>query len=110
MAIGTQPLSMIMEEKIKSSPVRTAVLTMKGNFKKKVEEMEVQASSPLQEIIAGLYPILLGHPESWSNVVGQDVLYKLQKQDNIILVFIDEMHQGLDDFWSSIRYVNIIMN
>ena len=103
-ALGTQPLSIIMEEKLRTSPVPTALLTMTGTLKRKDTEFEVaQLSSPMEYVTVGQYVIVLGHAESWYNKVGQELLTALQKKGMIILIFVDEMHQGLDQFWNSIR-------
>ena len=60
--IGTQPLSIIMKEKIETSPIPTALLTMKGRMKSKDEICEdAQLSSSLDYVLEGKYRILLGH-------------------------------------------------
>jgi hypothetical protein len=72
-AVGTQPLSMIMEEKLKSPVVPTAVVTMQGQIKQNLDDKgEAQLSSPTDDVLNGEFPLLIGHPESWSNQVGQE--------------------------------------
>ena len=105
-SIGTQPLSVIMEEKMRDKNFATAVVTMCGQVKQSLDESgEAVLSSPLDGILQGDFPILIGHPESWSNAVGQNLLRKLQSNSQVVLHFIDELHQGLESHWSSIRFV-----
>ena len=79
--MGTQPLSAIMEEKVKSQVVKTAVVSMRGQIKQNLDEIdEASVSTPLDDILCGKVPLLIGHPESWSNKVGQDLLRNLKEQ------------------------------
>ena len=104
-SVGTQPLTIIMEEKMRNKTFPTAVVTMSGQIKQSVEDKgEAVLSTPEEDILQGNFPILLGHPESWSHKVGQDLLRKLQKNNQVILSFLDELHQGLKNHWNSIRY------
>ena len=68
-SVGTQPLSLIMEEKMNDKLVPTAVLTMEGNLKNCLDDQDQEAllSSPDEEVLSGAFPCLLGHPESWSS-------------------------------------------
>ena len=67
-SVGTQPLSILMEEKMNDKLVPTAVLTMHGQLKRISDgDGEASLSSPEDEVLAGLFPILLGHPESWAS-------------------------------------------
>ena len=67
-SVGTQPLSILMEEKMNDKLVPTAVLTMQGQLKRTLDgDGEASLSSPEDEVLAGLFPVLLGHPESWSS-------------------------------------------
>ena len=105
-SIGTQPLSVIMEEKMRDKTFATAVVTMCGQVKQSLDDSgEAVLSSPLDAILQGDVPILIGHPESWSNGVGQNLLRKLHDNHQVVLHFIDELHQGLESHWFSIRFV-----
>ena len=107
-AVGTQPLSLIMEEKISNGIVPTAVVTMGGKIKKSLDledTGEASLSSSEKDILAGHFPVLIGHPESWSNDVGQNLLKKLHQKGDILMNFVDELHQGLANHWNSIRYI-----
>ena len=97
-----------MEEKMRDKTFATAVVTMCGQVKQSVDDTgEAVLSSPVEGILQGAVPILIGHPESWSNQVGQNLLRRLQKNGQVIFHFIDELHQGLQSHWESIRFVNL---
>ena len=68
-SVGTQPLSLIMEEKMTDKLVPTAVLTMEGELKRCLDDQDHDAtlSSPEEEVLGGAFPCLIGHPESWSS-------------------------------------------
>ena len=103
-SVGTQPLSLIMEDKISNGLVPTAVLTMGGQIRKELNDTgEASLSTPEQSILEGAYPVLIGHPESWANAVGQKLLKNLQQRGLVLFTFIDELHQGLECHWNSIR-------
>ena len=70
-SVGTQPLSLIMEEKMNDKLVKTAVLTMDGNLKRICDDQdEALLSSPEDDVLRGAYPCLIGHPESWASAKG----------------------------------------
>lgn len=76
-SVGTQPLSLIMEEKMNDKLVPTAVLSMEGQLKTiSDDQVEASLSSPEEEVLRGAFPCLIGHPESWSSTKG-----RLQKID-----------------------------
>ena len=103
-SVGTQPLSMIMEEKRTNKLVQTAVVTMSGSIRGNSDEScRSELSSPEAEVLGGDYPVLIGHPESWASSGGQDLLRKLQKNEMITLNFVDELHQGLENHWNAFR-------
>jgi hypothetical protein len=103
-AVGTQPLTVIMEEKLKDKTVPTAVISMCGDIKQGVEDTgKASLSSPEEDLLQGAFPCIIGHPESWSSELGQSLLRNLQQKKMIAMNFIDELHQGLDDHWSCIR-------
>ena len=103
-SVGSQPLSVIMEEKMRDKQFPTAVVTMCGQIKQNLDNTgEAVLSSPVESILQGGVPILIGHPESWANCVGQELLRKLQKDSQVLLNWVDELHQGLESHWNSIR-------
>ena len=102
-SVGTQPLSIIMEEKLTNKMVPTAVITMSGEVKQSLDTGEASLSSPEDQLLQGSFPCIIGHPESWSSQVGQTLLRNFQKRGMVLLNFVDELHQGLDDHWNSIR-------
>ena len=69
-SVGTQPLSLLMEEKMNDKLVPTAVLTMEGELKGCFDDdqgLEATLSSPEEEVLSGRFPCLIGHPESWAS-------------------------------------------
>ena len=71
-SVGTQPLSIIMEEKMNDKLVPTAVLTMEGQLKRSADDDDEAAlSSPEDEVLRGVFPCLIGHPESWASAKGR---------------------------------------
>ena len=103
-AVSTQPLTVIMEEQLSSPVVKTAVVTMKGQVKQNLDETdEARVSSPIDDILRGEVPLLIGHPESWTNKIGLDLLRNLQQREMVLLNAVDEMHQGLAEHWSTFR-------
>ena len=101
-AIVTQPLSSIMNEKMRNSPVKTAVLTMRGNLKSE-ESDDADLNCLENDVIAGNYPVIIGHPESWASSRGQSILMELKVRNSVLLVGIDEFHQGQIGHWDTFR-------
>ena len=95
-AIVTQPLTAIMNNKLKNKIAKTAVLSMRGKLKNDGTELEddVELSCLEEEVLEGQYPVLIGHPESWGSARGQKLLLELKKREMILLIAIDEFHQG----------------
>jgi hypothetical protein len=103
-SVCTQPLSIIMEDKMNDKTVPTAVITMKGDIKHALNDTgEASLSSPEEELLRGSFPCIIGHPESWSSDVGQSLLRKSKQKNMILLNCVDELHQGLEDHWEGIR-------
>ena len=100
-AVGTQPLSTIMEEKMRNTKFPTAIVTMDGQIK---QAEDITISSPEADILGGACLIIIGHAESLACPGGQMLLRKLKKNGQIIFTFVDESHQGLYNHWESIRY------
>ena len=85
-AIVTQPLSSIMNEKMKNKDIRTAVLTMNGKIKNNEEQDDAELDCLEEDLLAGNYPVVIGHPESWGSRNGQRLLMEMRKRDLILLV------------------------
>ena len=67
-SVGTQPLSILMEEKMSEKLVPTAVLTMEGQLKSSSDQEEEACLSATEEaVLSGAFPCLIGHPESWGS-------------------------------------------
>ena len=101
-AVVTQPLTAIMNEKLKSTLVKTAVLSMKGILKKEGTE-EVELNCLEEEVLDGKFPVVIGHPESWKSNRGQKLLMEMKKRNMILLVAVDEFHQGMTGHWDLFR-------
>ena len=105
--IGCQPLSSIMEEKLRSPYIPTGVISIKGSLKsslfESVEEEDVFLSEPFEDFKSGHLKLLLGHAESWISRVAQDILDSLRDKGLIILTIVDEAHIPLSDHWDSFR-------
>jgi superfamily II DNA helicase RecQ len=103
-AVVTQPLTAIMNEKLKSHLVKTAVLSMRGKLKKEEgNEDEVELSCLEDEVLDGKFPVVIGHPESWGSNRGQKLLLELKKRQMVLMVGIDEFHQGQVGHWEEFR-------
>ena len=85
-AIVTQPLSSIMEEKMKNQQVKTAVLTMTGKLKNEEGDDDAVLSGLEDDVLDGAYPVIIGHPESWGSNRGKRLLLEMKKRDMILLV------------------------
>ena len=102
--IGTLPLSIVMDEKKKTSEVATAVLSLKGDIDVDSDEaMEPNVSKPITGVLEGEFPIIVGHPEAWNTGFGQDLVSKLKEGPGILLNFIDEAQMHGSDHWQRIR-------
>ena len=105
--VGCQPLSSIMEEKLKSPYISTGVISMKGGLKSSLsesgEEEDIFLSEPVDDFKSGHLKCLLGHAESWISRVAQDILDSLRDKGLIILIIVDEAHIPLSDHWDSFR-------
>ena len=103
-AIVTLPLTSIMNQKISNKICDVAVLSMTGKLMTSLSnEEDVELSCDIQDLLNGKYPVLMGHPESFDSSLGQHILRELQRLDRLILVCIDEFHQGGEGHWSSFR-------
>jgi superfamily II DNA helicase RecQ len=85
-AIVTQPLSAIMNEKLKNKDVKTAVLTMTGKLKNDEGQDDAELDQLEADVLEGVYPVVIGHPESWSSRKGQQLLMEMRKRDMILLI------------------------
>ena len=102
-AIVTEPMNIIMPEKLGSSIIPTGVISMSGELKTSVEERDgVKLSAPEEKFLDGSLPCLFGHAESWLSDKGRELIKALHKKGRILLNVTDEMHCCFD--WESIRY------
>ena len=103
MAIVTQPLSSIMNSKKVNKICDVAVLSMAGTLSTSSSEGDAGLSCDVADLLDGRYPVLLGHPESFDSALGQHILRELQKREMLVLVCVDEFHQGGEGHWNSFR-------
>jgi superfamily II DNA helicase RecQ len=99
--IITQPLTGLMLEQLKNPVCKVAVLSMDGNLTVGAEEERGKLNCSLDALLDGEFPVLVGHPESFSSPMGQHILRELQSRDRIIQIVIDEVHTNLH--WSDFR-------
>ena len=102
-AIVTQPLTSIMNEKMVNKICDVAVLSMSGNLRTKSGEENSDLSCNVDDLLEGRFPVLLGHPESFDTPLGQHILRELQRREMLLLVCVDEFHQGGDGHWNVFR-------
>lgn len=105
-AIITQPLSTIMNEKLKNDVCKAALLSMSGEVSGD-DGMGVDAtlSVDIEDLFKGVYPVIFSHPESWDTPLGQHILHKFLKMGILLLICLDEFHQnGSEGNWESFRY------
>jgi superfamily II DNA helicase RecQ len=101
-AVITEPLNMIMSEKLATSIVPTGVISMSGELRTSLEERDgVRLSAPEEKFLDGSLPCLFGHPESWLSEKGKELIKELHKKKRIVLNVTDEMHCCFD--WANIR-------
>ena len=102
--IITQPLSSIMNQKMNNKICEVAVLSMTGQLRTSSgRDEDADLSCDVSDLLNGKYPVLLGHPESFDSILGQHLLRELQRHERLLLVCIDEFHQGGQGHWSSFR-------
>ena len=105
--VGTQPLSSIMNEKLKSKYISTGTISMQGDLKANTdfddEEEDVSLSASIDEFKDGKIKCLIGHAESWGTKTASDILDSLQEKGLILFSFVDEAHTPLSDHWDSFR-------
>ena len=101
-----QPLSNLQNEKLDNNIAEGAVLSMAASLSvlgEDKEGMRADLSCSLEELISGQYSFLLAHPESFATPLGQLILTTLQKENLLLMIVIDEFHQGCSGHWDSFR-------
>ena len=108
--VVTQPLTALQQEKMDNPIAGVAVLSMTEELTMMGETEDGEKailSCSLENLLAGKFEILLGHPESFDTPLGRTILLELQRLNRIQMIVIDEFHQGGDGHWSSFRPVDI---
>ena len=107
--IVVQPLTSLMNEKMMNPIAKVAVLSMAQELTC-VEEDEggekAVLSCTMADLLGGSFPVLIGHPESFDTPLGQAILSALQKANLLLLIVIDEFHQGGEGHWNLFRPVS----
>ena len=105
--LGTQPLSAIMNEKLKSKYIRTGTISMTGslqvNSESDLEEEDVSLSAPIDDFKTGKIDCIFGHAESWVTEIAKTILDELQEDELIVFTFLDEAHIPLFNHWNTFR-------
>ena len=102
-SLVTEPLNLIMSEKLRGNILPTGVISMTGQLKTSLEDDDdiITLSRPEEEFLNGVLPCLFGHPESWLSETGKNIIKQLYDKQRILLNVTDEMHASLD--WDGIR-------
>ena len=82
--LGSQPLSALMEEKLKNGLMSTGLISMKGELKHASLDGQSSMSKPQECFKNGEVKCILGHPESWLSGTAQEILTHLQTLGKII--------------------------
>ena len=107
--IGCQPLSSIMNEKLKTSFLSTGTISMQGDLKSNTEfeseeDDQVSLSTSIEEFQDGRISCMIGHAESWASNTATTILDSLQEKGLILLTFVDEAHVPLKAHWDTFRH------
>jgi superfamily II DNA helicase RecQ len=100
--IVLQPLTSLMQEKMKNKIANVAVLSMAQQLTVMAEDSADNSavlSCTLEQLVSGQYSVLIGHPESFATPFGQQILRKLRELDLLLALILDEFHLGADGQW-----------
>jgi hypothetical protein len=100
--VVTQPLTGLMMEQLKSDICDVAILSMSGSLvtdimaeqsgEESEGERDARLSCDMRDLMDGKYQVLVCHPESASSPLGQRILGELKRNDQLLMVCIDEFH------------------
>ena len=102
----TQPITALQMEKMKNPIAGVCVLSMAGELTVMDDSGEGTngvLSCPVEDLVAGKYPVLIGHPESFATALGKFILRELARLNRVQAIVIDEFHQGGDGHWLAFR-------
>ena len=99
--VGNQPLSALMEEKLKTPVIKTGLISMKGDLKMSVDGPPDDAAltDPIEVFKNGDIGVIIGHSESWLTNTARDIIEALRNEDQIVFSFVDEFQMNLSSFW-----------
>ena len=96
--LGCQPLSALMEEKLRDPPIPTGFISMSGDLKNSCDQNS-SISKPMDSFKNGDVKCILGHPESFLSATAKEILNHLQQTGKIVFTIIDECHMNLSNHW-----------
>ena len=94
-----QPLSALMEEKLKNPVIKTGLITMKGDLKISDNSEEAVLTEPEEHFLTGDIGLILGHPESWITNTAKNIIEALRREELIIFSCVDEFQMNLSTHW-----------
>ena len=97
--LGNQPLSALMEEKLKNSVIKTGLISMKGDLKMNDDSCEAVLTDPVDLFKTGGIGLILGHPESWMTTTARNIIEALRAEELIIFSMLDEFQMNLSTHW-----------
>lgn len=108
-SLGNQPLSALMEEKLKTPVIKTGLISMKGDLRISSEGPgEAVLTDCIDKFKNGTIVVIIGHPESWLTDTAKDIIETLRKEERIVFSFLDEFQMNLSSFWGKdFRYVKL---
>ena len=91
-----------MEEKLKSPPVNTGLITMTGEVKlSQGAKNQEDSSEPVELCKTGEITLLIGHPESWLTDTAEEITDSLKGKGIVIGIFVDDFQMNLANHWGS---------
>ena len=100
----TQPLTGLQLEQLSNTVLKVAVMSMSGRLTAEIDDDGVPStklSCSLEDLLAGKFPILMCHPDSFSSPLCQQVLAQLERHKLLNMVVIDEF--DTNRHWKTFR-------
>ena len=96
------PLSLVIDQQFENKYCPVLTMSMGGQILGSDEQGHPIPIS-MEEALSGKFLVLFCQPEGTATDPGQKFLRNLARGDHICGLFVDEVHQGLDGHWESIR-------
>ena len=100
----TQPLTGLQLEQLSNPILKVAVMSMSGRLTADTADdgsPQAKLSCSLEDLLAGKFPILMCHPDSFSSPLCQRVLTQLERHKLLNMVVIDEF--DTNRHWKTFR-------